>query len=39
MLFEPRAHERLIEDKWEPSRVRAAIGEIVEDAERSFDDG
>src|SRR5215216_1030345 len=39
MLFEPRAHERLIEHKWNPDRVRAAIREIVDDAEGSFDDG
>jgi len=39
MLFEPHAHERLIEDKWEPGRVRAAIREIAEDAEGSFEDG
>ena len=39
MLFEPLAHERLIEDEWDPSRVRAAIREIVEDAEGSFEDG
>jgi hypothetical protein len=39
MLFEPHAHERLIEDRWDPGRVRAAIREIAEDAEGSFDDG
>jgi len=39
MLFDPEAHERLIEDTWEPGRVRAAIREIAEDAEGSFDDG
>lgn len=39
MLFEPDAHERLIGDRWEPGRVHAAIREIVEDAEGSFDDG
>jgi hypothetical protein len=39
MLFDPDAHERLIEDTWEPGPVRAAIREIVEDAEGSFDDG
>jgi hypothetical protein len=39
MLFDPRAHERLIEERWDPSRVRAAIREIAEDAEESFDDG
>ena len=39
MLFEPHAHERLVEDRWDPGRVRAAIWEIAEDAEGSFDDG
>jgi lantibiotic modifying enzyme len=39
MLFDPRAHERLIEDSWDPDRVRAAIREIAADAEESFDDG
>jgi hypothetical protein len=29
----------LIEHEWDPDRVRAAIREIVEDAEDSFDDG
>ena len=39
MLFDPHAHERLIEDRWDPDRVRTAIREIAEDAEGSFDDG
>jgi lantibiotic modifying enzyme len=39
MLFDTRAHERLIEDSWDPDRVRAAIREIAADAEESFDDG
>ena len=39
MLFDPRAHERLTEHGWNPDRVRAAIREIVEDAEGAFDDG
>jgi lanthionine synthetase-like protein len=39
MLFDPDVHERLIEDTWDPDRVRAAIREIAEDAEGSFDDG
>lgn len=39
MLFEPDAHERLTDDRWEPGRVRAAIREIAEDAEGAFDDG
>ncbi len=39
MLYDPRAHERLSGEQWQPDRVRAAIREIVEDAEASFDDG
>jgi hypothetical protein len=39
MLFDPGVHERLVEDRWDPDRVRAAIREIAEDAESSFDDG
>jgi hypothetical protein len=39
VIFEPESHERLTEDAWEPGRVRAAIREIVEDAERAFADG
>ena len=39
MLFSPEAHERLIEDEWDPDRVRSAIAEIAEDAEGWFDDG
>jgi len=39
MLYSPQAHDRLIEDEWDPDRVRASIREIVQDAEDSFDDG
>ncbi|MDX6657009.1 MAG: hypothetical protein QOH62_1802 [Solirubrobacteraceae bacterium] len=39
MLFGPDAHERLTEDRWDPGRVRAAINEIVADAEGAFDEG
>jgi hypothetical protein len=39
MLFDPPVHERLTDDAWDPDAVRAAIREIAEDAERSFDDG
>jgi Lanthionine synthetase C-like protein len=39
MLFDPDVHERLVEDTWDPDRVRAAIREIAEDAEEAFDDG
>ena len=39
MLFDPHAHEPLVEDDWDPDRARAAIREIAEDAEESFDEG
>jgi hypothetical protein len=39
MLFGPDAHERLTEDRWDPGRARAAINEIVADAEGAFDEG
>jgi len=39
MLFDPSAHERLTDAGWDPDSVRAAIREIAEDAESSFDDG
>jgi hypothetical protein len=39
VLFDPEAHERLTEERWDPDRIRAAIREIVEDAEGAFDDG
>jgi hypothetical protein len=39
VLFSPQAHERLLEDKWDPDRVRSAITGIVEDAEGGFEDG
>lgn len=39
MLFEPAAHERLVDESWEPARIRAAIREIGEDAEGAFADG
>ena len=39
MLFAPDAHEPLTDDRWEPEPVRAAIREIVADAEGAFDDG
>ena len=39
MLFDPDAHEPLTADAWDPSRVRAAIRDIAEDAEAAFDDG
>ena len=39
MLFDPHVHERLTDAGWDPGAVRAAIREIAEDAERSFDDG
>ena len=39
VLFDPDAHEPLTADAWDPSRVRAAIRDIAEDAEAAFDDG
>jgi lantibiotic modifying enzyme len=39
VLFDPDVHETLVEDAWNEDRVRAAIREIVEDAENAFDDG
>jgi hypothetical protein len=39
VLHDPRAHEPLSGGRWDSDDVRAAIREIVEDAERSFDDG
>jgi lantibiotic modifying enzyme len=39
MLFEPDAHEPLVDEIWEPERVRGAIREIVGDTEEAFDDG
>jgi len=39
MLFDPDAHERLTEDRWDPARVQAAIREIGVDADAAFDDG
>lgn len=39
MLFDPDAHEPVTADAWDPSRVRAAIRDIAEDAEAAFDDG
>ncbi len=39
MLFDPDAHEPLVEDTWNEDRARDAIREIVEDAEGAFDDG
>ena len=39
MLFQPEAHEPLIDDQWSSERARAAIGTIVADVEAAFDDG
>jgi lanthionine synthetase-like protein len=39
MLYSPEAHEPPAGAPWEPGRVRAAIAEIVADAEAAFDDG
>jgi Lanthionine synthetase C-like protein len=39
MLFSPQAHEPVVDDSWDPDRVRSAIRGVVEDAEASFADG
>ena len=39
MLFDPESHEPLVEDAWDAAAVRAAIREIVDDAEGAFSDG
>jgi hypothetical protein len=39
MLFTPEAHEALTEERWTAKRALDAIGSIVADAERAFDDG
>lgn len=38
-LFDPAVHEPLVDDPWDETRIRAAIGAIVADAEDAFDDG
>jgi hypothetical protein len=39
VLYEPAAHERLIDAEWDAERVRAGVRAIVADAEAAFDDG
>jgi Lanthionine synthetase C-like protein len=39
VLYEPRAHEPLVEVPWNAARVRDAIRAIAADAEAAFDDG
>jgi hypothetical protein len=39
VLFEPEAHETPAGEPWSADRARAAIGAIVADVERAFDDG
>jgi hypothetical protein len=38
VLFDPESHERLTETPWNETRARAAIAEIVADAEAAFDE-
>jgi hypothetical protein len=38
-LFDPAVHEASTEEAWDPSRIRAAIRTIIEDAEDAFADG
>jgi Lanthionine synthetase C-like protein len=37
MLFDPEAHEPLVETSWDEARVRAAVREIAAEAESAFD--
>jgi hypothetical protein len=37
MLFQPDRHEKLSDERWSDDAARAAIAEIVDDAERRFD--
>src|SRR4249919_1948570 len=39
MLWDPAAHEPLVEEAWDEDRARAAIREIAADAEDAFADG
>ena len=39
MLFQPAAHEAVVEEPWSAERARAAIRAIVADAEDAFADG
>jgi hypothetical protein len=39
VLFDPRAHDRLIDAAWNAERVREAIRAIAEDAGEAFDQG
>jgi Lanthionine synthetase C-like protein len=39
VLYDPEAHEPPLEHAWSPTAIRAAIREIVADAETAFDDG
>jgi hypothetical protein len=39
VLFDPEAHESLLDDAWSRTVVQEAIREIAADAEASFDDG
>jgi hypothetical protein len=39
MLFQPEAHEELVDDPWDSGSALRAIGSIVSDAERAFADG
>ncbi len=39
MLWDPAAHEPLVEARWDEGRARAAVRAIVADAEDAFDDG
>ncbi len=39
MLWDPTAHEPLVQDGWDAERARAAVRAIADDAEKAFVDG
>jgi hypothetical protein len=39
MLFQPEAHEAVVDEPWDADKARTAIASIVADAESAFDDG
>src|SRR5262245_34303067 len=38
-LFDPESHEPLLDSRWSPATIEAAIRKIAADAEAAFDDG
>src|SRR3954454_7952415 len=39
MLYDPHAHESLVEESWNPTAIQAAIRAIAEETDAAFDDG